>query len=182
VERSSFVAVKREADRAIAPMCLAMVVAAPLTAGATFLAVLWAWASEIPDWAYEGVALLANPLVALALALVYLAGRMRIRRRVVRSYENDSGYGVLAEATQRGALLRYNVVMALLAICLFVGCEFALAYLGSRLYADEEGWDEEAQPSATQARALPAFSPYFAFSSSAVQRSSARVSSSSICA
>jgi hypothetical protein len=180
VERSSFVAVKREADRAIAPVGLAMVLIAPVTAALAFLAVFWAWGSEMPDWAYDAVAVLANPIVALALALVYLAGRDRIRRKVVQGYEGDSGYGVLAEAVQRGALMRYNIATALLAIALFVVCEFGLSYLNSRLNVDEDDWDEEPQPSATEALAPPQL--HRAFSSSAVQRSSASVSSSSICA
>jgi hypothetical protein len=169
--------VKREADRAIAPVSLAMLLIAPVTAALAFLGVFWAWGSQMPDWAYDALALLVNPAVAFALVLVYLAGRQRIRHRVVRSYEGDSGYGVLADAVQRGALLRYNIATAVLAIALFVACEFALSYLNSRLNVDEE-WDEEPQPSATEARADAL--PYRGFSSSAVQRSSASVSSSSI--
>jgi hypothetical protein len=158
LERSSFIAVKREADRAIAPVGIAMLVIGAIVAALAFVGVVWVWASTLPDWAYDGIALLVSPLVALTLVLVYLGGRRRIRRRVVRSYEGDSGYGVLAEAVQRGALLRYNVAMAVLAIALFVASQFALAYLSSRLNADEgdDDWNEDAQPSATEALLTPA--------------------------
>jgi hypothetical protein len=161
LERSSFIAVKREADRAIAPVGLAMLGVGVLVAALAFIGVVWAWASSLPDWAYDGITLLVTPLVALTLVLVYLAGRRRIRRRVVRTYEGDSGYGILAEAMQRGALLRYNVVMALLAIALFVASQFALAYLSNRLSVDEDDdWNEDAQPSATEAAlTLAATSP-----------------------
>jgi heme/copper-type cytochrome/quinol oxidase subunit 1 len=162
VERSSFVAVKREADRAIPPVGLTMIIVGLLTGALAFFGVMWAWVSDIPDWTYDAVASLTTPLVVLTLVLVYLAGRRRIRRRVLRGYEGDSGYAILADALQRGALMRYNIVMTLLAVLLFLVCQFALSYLNSRLDAEEEEWDEDAQHSAREA-ALPSgaigFSP-----------------------
>jgi hypothetical protein len=157
VEDTTLLSVKREADRAIAPVGIVMLAVAALTVAITFLGVVWAWSSTIPDWAYDTIAWLATPLIGLALALVYLAGRLRIRRRVVRSHERDTGYGVLAEAIQRGALLRYNVAMGVLAVVLFVASQFAQGYLNSLLEVEEDEWEEDARPSQTEARWHPPF-------------------------
>lgn len=151
MEPSDFAVVKREADRAIAPVGVVMVAAAALTATAGFLAVLWAWASDIPDWSYDAVSLLPDPLVALALLFVYLWGRERIKRRVISAYGSDNGYDALAKAARRGALRRYNVTSCVLAVALFVACEFYLSYLNTKLYLDEDDWQEEAGPATTEA-------------------------------
>jgi preprotein translocase subunit SecG len=156
VEASSFAVVRREAHRAMPLAGLVMIAVAALTANLGFLAVYWAWGSEIPDWAYNAVSALVEPLLAGALLAVYAWGRRRIQRGVLKSFGGDAGYEVMAQAARRGALRRYNVAMLVLAIVLYIGGELYLSWLSSKLTVDEdEDWNEQAQPSTTEALAVP---------------------------
>ena len=151
MDSSDFSVVKRAADRAIFPVGLAMIAAAAVTATAAVLAVFWAWGSALPDWVFDAASLLPGPLVALVLLLIYLWGRKRIQRRVIATAGGDSGYELMAQAGRRGALRRYNLATAVLAVTLFVTCVFYVSYLGSMLYfEEEEDWDDTA-PTTTQA-------------------------------
>lgn len=172
MDPSDLVLVKRAADRAIVPVGLAMIAAATATATLAFLAVFWAWSSALPDWAFDAVSLLPDPLVAVVLLLAYLWGRKRIQRRVVAARAGDAGHDLVGQAERRGAMRRFNVATALLAVALFIACEFYLSYLGSRLYFEEDDDWEDAAPATTQSREPSA--------SSCVQRSSACSNSSSI--
>ena len=158
MERSAFDAARREANRAIVPVAVAMIVIAALALYAACAGILWVWDSTLPDWAYAAIVQLAPSAIALVLVLVYLGGRARVSRRIVRSHGGESGYAILAEAVQRGALQRFNLALTALAIVLFVACQLTLSYLTAGL---DEGDDEldDPQHSATEARAdLPAVS------------------------
>jgi len=150
VEPSSFAVVKREADRAILPTVVVMAVTAAATATLTFLGVLWAWASSMPDWTFNAIALFPEPLVVVCIGLAYLWGRTRIKRRVANSFGGDTGIDVMAAAAGRGALRRYNVTVSILALLLLAASSFYLAYLSSRFEVGEE--DQEFGPDSTQER------------------------------
>jgi hypothetical protein len=148
VEPSSYATVKREADRTILPTGVIMALTAVVTATLLFLGVLWAWASEMPDWTFNSVALFPEPLVAVFIVLVYLWGRERIKRRVVANFNDDTGVDVLAAAGHRGAFRRYNASMAFLGLLLLAASSFYLAYLSSQF----EVGDEDYEPHSTEER------------------------------
>jgi hypothetical protein len=150
LELSSFAIVKREADRAILLTGVVMVVTAVVTSTLVFLGVLWAWASDMPDWIFNSIALFPEPLVALVIALVYSWGRERVKRRVVASFNGDTGIDIMAAAGRRGALRRYNVSMALLGLLLLAASSFYLAYLSSRFEVEDE--ERDFGPNATEER------------------------------
>jgi hypothetical protein len=182
MDPSDFETVKRAADRTILPVGLAMIVGSAATATAAFIAVLWAWDSEMPDWAFDAASLLPDPLVAAVLLLVYLWGRRRIQRRVIAAGNGERGYDLVAQAGRRGALRRYNLASALLAVALFVAAEFYLSYLGTMLYQDEDDdWDDASPTQTLTAQPAVGGAAQPALLSSSVQRSRACVSSSSIC-
>ena len=160
MERSAFDAARREANRAIVPVAVAMIVIAALALYAACAGILWVWDSTLPDWAYAAVVQLAPSAIALMLVLAYLGGRTRVRRRILRNHEGESGYAILTEAVQRGALTRFNLALAVLAIVLFVACQLTLSYLTAGLDEGDDEPDDDPQHSATEARAdLPASSP-----------------------
>ena len=183
MDPSDFAVVKRTADRTIFPVGLAMILAAAVTASVAFVAVFWAWGSELPDWAFDAATLLPGPLVAAVLLLIYLWGRRRIQQGVIAAGSGERGYELMAQAGRRGALRRYNLASALLGVALFVASEFYLSYLGTMLFEEEDEDWEQASPTMTQAPA-PAMAreAQLARPSRSVQRSSACISSSSICA
>jgi len=150
VEPSSYATVKREADRAILPTGVIMALTAIVTATLLFLGVLWAWASEMPDWTFNSVALFPEPLVAVFIVLVYLWGRERIKRRVVANFNDDTGIDALAAADRRGALRRYNFSMAVLGLLLLAASSFYLAYLSSQFEVGDE--DQDYEPHSTEER------------------------------
>ena len=150
VEPSSFAVVKREADRAIFPTGVVMALTAVVTATLLFLGVLWAWASDMPDWTFNSIALLPEPLVAVFIVLVYFWGKERVKRRVVANFNDDTGIDVLAAAGHRGALRRYNISMAVLGLLLLTASSFYLAYLSSQFEVGDE--DQDYEPRSTEER------------------------------
>ena len=157
MEASSFAVVKREADRTIVPAAIIMLVAVPAVATVAFIGMFRLWSSEAPDWAYDAVSTLTNPLIALVMLAIYAWGRARVKRRVLPNFGGDSGHEVLAQAARRGALRRYNAVMIVLALALYVACQFYVSYLSSKLDVGEgDDWDDQAQPSTTEAQATHA--------------------------
>ena len=151
VEPSSFAVVKREADRAIFPTGVVMALTAVVTATLLFLGVLWAWASDMPDWTFNSIALFPEPLVAVFIVLVYFWGKERVKRRVVANFNDDTGIEVLVAAGHRGALRRYNVSMAMLGLLLLAASSFYLAYLSSQFEVGDE--DQDYEPHTTEERA-----------------------------
>jgi hypothetical protein len=150
VEPSSYATVKREADRAILPTGVVMALTALVTATLLFLGVLWAWASEMPDWTFNSISMLPEPLVAVFIVLVFLWGRERVKRRVVANFNDDTGVDVLAAAGRRGALRRYHVSMAVLGLLLLAASSFYLAYLSSQFQVGDE--DQDSGPRTTEER------------------------------
>jgi hypothetical protein len=143
LDPSSYARVKQEADRAIPPVALIMLISAALGATLAFLCVLWAWNSDIPDWAFDAISLLPDPVLALAIAAAYLWGRERLKRRVVAAFSGDPGYEVFDQAARRGALKRFQIALLVFAIVLFVLGELYLSWIsgGTYFWEDEDPTD-----------------------------------------
>jgi hypothetical protein len=104
----------------------------------------------MPDWAFNSISMLPEPLVAVFIVMVYLWGRERVKRRVVANFNDDTGVDVLAAAGQRGALGRYNISMAVLGLFLLAASSFYLGYLSSKFEVGDE--DQDPGPRTTEER------------------------------
>jgi hypothetical protein len=138
LDPSSYARVKQEADRGIFPVALIMLISAALAATVAFLCVLWAWNSDIPDWAFEAISLLPDPVLALTLLGAYLWGRERLKRRVVAAFSGDAGYEIFDQAARRGALRRFEVALVLFGIAVFVVGELYLSWISGGTYLWED--------------------------------------------